>query len=73
MSWIDFLDRLVRVFPFLEKWVDLQAMKIPMKKKEHEEREDLRNINNDIKEQRREYKRDKRAKKYERKRNKRKL
>lgn len=44
MKWIDFLNSLLRVFPFLEKWIDLQEKKLPMKIDEHNERKEVREI-----------------------------
>lgn len=44
MNWLSFLESLVKVFPFMEKVVDLQRDKIDMKETEHEEKTPIREI-----------------------------
>ena len=73
MNWLGILEGLLKIFPFLEKWIDLKSQELPMKIKEHEEKEDLRVIENDIKEERKDFKLRKVKKRITRKSNKREL
>lgn len=38
MSWLNFFETLFKVFPVLEKWIELKTAELPMKKREHEEK-----------------------------------
>ena len=42
MSWLGFLQKLLDIFPFLEKWIDLQEKKLPMKIEVFEEKKEIR-------------------------------
>lgn len=71
MNWLNFFETLFKVFPVLEKWIDLQILELPMKQKEHDEKTGIRETRLQRKLVKVRFKRDKRRKRIERKRDRR--
>lgn len=77
MNWLTFLEKLLNIFPFLERWIDLQEKKLPMKIEKFDEKKEIRIEDNkqklikeEIQTAKKELKREKKLKRIERKRNK---
>lgn len=66
MQWLqEFIRNVMKVMPFLERWVSLQEKKIPMKVVEHDEQAEIRKIKNEIKVHKKSNKLNKKIKKSE--------
>lgn len=42
MNWLSFFEKIFKIFPVLEKWIELKVAELPMKEVEHKEKTPLR-------------------------------